>query len=1078
MFYHHGFQRGIASLLLVTFSSLTFYPLTAAAQVHDVVEKAGLLPKQKDLGIIGNAKRYINKLAGETSQDSSLSSDEQMGKLLNDIHEQLKAVVPAAALPASALIASRDSGAGIRTSALSDSATQSKVDRIRSDTSAINRLYADIDHSFNDTEQQLIEAKLPQEILDRHRAAVIQYQSRKGQFQSLSSELDKATGSRDSGQRQNALEGLGRFMAQYPNARPHQYTNPNRLAFRTPDSKVREPFTSKADFQAGLFAPQGAKVDFADAITDTTKVAQAAATATLPPIPNAADLAETDDIQMTKVIRDQATQLGNNPVKIYNWVRNNIAFIPSYGSIQGSELTLLNKRGNAFDTASLLIALYRAAGIPARYVYGTIEVPVDKVNNWVGGVTKADAAQSLLGQGGIPNVGVISGGTIKNIRMEHVWVEAYVDYTPSRGAVNKTPDAWVAVDASFKQYQFSQGMDINSHVAIDSKTLLEQIKQGATVNEAGGYVQNLNQANLQEQMTIYQNQVITYIDNQKTNATTNDVLGAQTIKTEKHVILMGTLPYKTVAKANTFQSLPDHLRWKFKTNIYAADGISDGSTPMIEIKQNTAKLAGKKITLSFVAASKVDQDLINSYLPKPHADGTPIQPSELPKSLPGYLLRVKAEFRVEGLVVAQTAESFTMGSMLKQESLYFNPGLGTWSGGDDADITVGEYNAIGLNLQGIVIASLKKHQAKLGATGSKLAQYQKNPSDLTPVNDLEKDDLTGDVLQAGMLGYFAHVDSNDMAMARVDNQVVNYRSPSYGRFFSTASPHYFFGVVRSVSFDGVAMDVKYLVQQVEAKDSNRAQRTNYMRHIGSAGSAAEHLIPQFLFGNAELAPNDASQPQGVSAVKLLALASNQGQKIYTLNAANSSLHNTILNSLQIEQDVKAEIFNGLAAGMEAIVHEKDIRVEGWVGNGYVVLDPKTGAAAYKIAGGTNGSYMHLASQYRLAYGAGAWEKIRSDRTASERGGGYSEVVRNAEHMLFAYDQVCSGSRNRASMVLLTYLYFIGKAFIWDYNALFNSSITIPGVGTFDFRKSPLTFTQLAAGLTGARDASYDDQCAP
>ena len=43
---------------------------------------------------------------------------------------------------------------------------------------------------------------------------------------------------------------------------------------------------------------------------------------------------------------------------IYQWVRNNIEFIPSYGSIQGSEYTLENRRGsNAFDTASLLIAL-------------------------------------------------------------------------------------------------------------------------------------------------------------------------------------------------------------------------------------------------------------------------------------------------------------------------------------------------------------------------------------------------------------------------------------------------------------------------------------------------------------------------------------------------------------------------------------------------------------------------------------------------------------------------------------------------------------------------------------------------
>jgi transglutaminase-like putative cysteine protease len=51
------------------------------------------------------------------------------------------------------------------------------------------------------------------------------------------------------------------------------------------------------------------------------------------------------------------TALEEDPVKIYNWVRNTIEFIPSYGSIQGADYTLQHGKGNAFDTASLLIAL-------------------------------------------------------------------------------------------------------------------------------------------------------------------------------------------------------------------------------------------------------------------------------------------------------------------------------------------------------------------------------------------------------------------------------------------------------------------------------------------------------------------------------------------------------------------------------------------------------------------------------------------------------------------------------------------------------------------------------------------------
>jgi hypothetical protein len=53
--------------------------------------------------------------------------------------------------------------------------------------------------------------------------------------------------------------------------------------------------------------------------------------------------------------------------------------------------------------------------------------------NWVGGVEAPFAALNLMGQGGIPSIGRSSGGVIKFIRLEHTWVEAYVDFEPSRG---------------------------------------------------------------------------------------------------------------------------------------------------------------------------------------------------------------------------------------------------------------------------------------------------------------------------------------------------------------------------------------------------------------------------------------------------------------------------------------------------------------------------------------------------------------------------------------------------------------------------------------------------------------------
>jgi hypothetical protein len=70
----------------------------------------------------------------------------------------------------------------------------------------------------------------------------------------------------------------------------------------------------------------------------------------------------------------------------------------------------------------------RAAGIPARYQFGTIEVGTEQLQNWVGGATKPEAAQQIISQGGIANRGLIEGGRFAKVRMEHVWVQAYVNW--------------------------------------------------------------------------------------------------------------------------------------------------------------------------------------------------------------------------------------------------------------------------------------------------------------------------------------------------------------------------------------------------------------------------------------------------------------------------------------------------------------------------------------------------------------------------------------------------------------------------------------------------------------------------
>jgi len=89
-------------------------------------------------------------------------------------------------------------------------------------------------------------------------------------------------------------------------------------------------------------------------------------------LPTPDDLNSTIDVQITPEIEDLAEMLGHDPVAIYEYVRNNFEYEPYYGSLKGSQETLWEEAGNDADLASLLIALYRASGIPARYTDRTI----------------------------------------------------------------------------------------------------------------------------------------------------------------------------------------------------------------------------------------------------------------------------------------------------------------------------------------------------------------------------------------------------------------------------------------------------------------------------------------------------------------------------------------------------------------------------------------------------------------------------------------------------------------------------------------------------------------------------------
>ncbi len=84
-------------------------------------------------------------------------------------------------------------------------------------------------------------------------------------------------------------------------------------------------------------------------------------------------LASTPDANATDpAIVAKATVLGHDAAAIFAFVRDAIGYDAYRGSLRGASGTLAGGAGNALDKASLLVALLRASGIPARYASGTL----------------------------------------------------------------------------------------------------------------------------------------------------------------------------------------------------------------------------------------------------------------------------------------------------------------------------------------------------------------------------------------------------------------------------------------------------------------------------------------------------------------------------------------------------------------------------------------------------------------------------------------------------------------------------------------------------------------------------------
>ena len=241
---------------------------------------------------------------------------------------------------------------------------------------------------------------------------------------------------------------------------------------------------------------------------------------------------------ITPDIQSLARGLGNDPVKIFNYVHDNIRQVFYFGSKKGAELTLLEKSGNDFDQCALLVALLRQAGYSPGYDFGVMKMPYDAtdgthndLHHWLGlslvntnWTATLDYFSHLFGTRGYPYLGNIYGDN-NTLGMQRVWV------TLTIGSTN------YLLDPAFKVSEPTNGINLASAMGFSSNAVMTAAGGTDTAN----YVTNLNEASLRSALTGYTTNLLNYIQSNYPNASVQQILGGQQIVPSTNTALSQSL---------------------------------------------------------------------------------------------------------------------------------------------------------------------------------------------------------------------------------------------------------------------------------------------------------------------------------------------------------------------------------------------------------------------------------------------------------------------------------------------------------------------------------------------------------
>lgn len=633
-------------------------------------------------------------------------------------------------------------------------------------------------------------------------------------------------------------------------------------------------------------------------------------------IPLPADLSSTMDAPQTARLKNFAkTELQGNPVKIFEFVRNNISFEPYFGSMKGAEATFLDKAGNDFDQASLLISLLRSVGVPARYVYGTISLSTGTAASWAG-VEDGNSAADMLFTAGIPAFKALPKPLIL---VKHAWVEAYLPYLPDEGVTTeeKGRKMWVPMDPSLKPTRAK-------------RSARDVFKEGVRLDP---------QAYLSRASADKTSPIQAYLD--AAGGDLSQISSPRSLIPELHGILLDSLPAKIVVNAQIqpsglgfpperFSEIQDSRRWKAKFRVAFrrwGDGFGEMNMDASEDISSQGEFFFMLDTFHIARAPEISNKKVELIYVRSGQPST-ATPEEVGDIFANPAqTHVRPVLKIEGAPVGQVGDpAGSIRSVGLQDLLWVDllpPGESKLPfEHTEFSYFSGQSFSVFLNWSRVGKERLEDRK-KNPPSPTSLATESYYTTSLEYFHQEDKDgDELGNVmrvtnLKQGAVGLFGL----NMAVASIGDLIILSAVPA--------------GVMITIEHDKIN---PFPQEEIAGSPDFSLRRKEYTFLYFLNASFWEYRILEVL-----------DNVESISATKALQAAHEKALSLLTLaTGASTGEIQSFLDKIPFQ--IRRGVENAVGAGFEVITATSTIKIEDWTGIAYITRHPETGIGAFIISG--------------------------------------------------------------------------------------------------------------------------------